>query len=700
MKEGNVMSKRVFNNGKSIRVPFSNDMDKNGAEYNMDKVSHLLDEKISLDQLKQELKKDDMKNSRKRPTTDELKYTKHYHPNESVEIDHLFNLDQSYGFKKNGLEYTKKHHSYRKLKDNEVKNEDGIILKTSAGTVQLNNKIAEKFAHGKKRLKISNKYVTNDKLLNFSDDEAQITYGFANNTQSEKTTIQQSNLFTIGNTLNKENTIAIPIRNHSINNRKPHTIGIFNYSKDNLANANLKKQYPYGEIAMPSNGKTVVEGNYDSYIDWDKTICTKFGDNIDYVIDFDNQEDNLIVPEKYYQTNHNVPRTADEWEYKASLGDERCKEDLPNANIVSNDECRNALTSIDEENLLKPLIKKEGNIMSNETMNYKIDNDSIYTVASNVPHQPVNNMLTLDKLIQEGIIDKSKIPTNNNVFTTNQIPTRKLNDIKSNDKSFWTIVDNITDESHNKKFSIQDEDLYKLSKSLNTNDKVPDEVMQIISQQQENMNTANATYSITSATPYTIDFDKGDNMNKVITFQDDEEFRPVGGNGVNYSPRMHKEPTIFNQKAVHQTAIEQFGPNPVNNFQSSAPNAIAEAKEHAGMTASIALSLKLRDLKVKITEFAKNVNKVDHSIYDAMNNTVFNMLRNVAKIKRRTHHKTTIYELDADCEFMRDLIKTAVQLQYLSPKKGLYNAIVSLTDEIGSLIGGFIKHMKTYEGKK
>ena len=138
----------------------------------------------------------------------------------------------------------------------------------------------------------------------------------------------------------------------------------------------------------------------------------------------------------------------------------------------------------------------------------------------------------------------------------------------------------------------------------------------------------------------------------------------------------------------------------MNNFQSSAPNAIAEAKEHAGMTASIALSLKLRDLKVKITEFAKNVNKVDHSIYDAMNNTVFNMLRNVAKIKRRTHHKTTIYELDADCEFMRDLIKTAVQLQYLSPKKGLYNAIVSLTDEIGSLIGGFIKHMKTYEGKK
>ena len=127
------------------------------------------------------------------------------------------------------------------------------------------------------------------------------------------------------------------------------------------------------------------------------------------------------------------------------------------------------------------------------------------------------------------------------------------------------------------------------------------------------------------------------------------------------------------------------------------PDAIKEAKESGSQTASIALSTKLRDLKTVVTEFAKNVNKIDRNLSDEMNLCIYRMLRGAAKIKRRTHHKSTIYDLDADAEYFRDLVKIAVKLQYLSPKKGLYNRLTSQIDEIGRIIGGFVKNLSKYK---
>ena len=71
------------------------------------------------------------------------------------------------------------------------------------------------------------------------------------------------------------------------------------------------------------------------------------------------------------------------------------------------------------------------------------------------------------------------------------------------------------------------------------------------------------------------------------------------------------------------------------------PDAIKEAKESGSQTASIALSTKLRDLKTVVTEFARNVNKIDRNLSDEMNLCIYRMLRGAAKIKRRTHHKST-----------------------------------------------------------
>lgn len=662
---------RVWHNGRTTRIPFSNDIDSSGAEYDMDKVSQLLDEKISIDSLRQHLKNDDIKNSRKRANNDELKYTQHYHPNEDVHVNHLFSLDKNYSLNTDMDYKLKKDNSQRKLKANENINDDGIVLNTSAGQVQLNNRLAEKFMHGKKRLKVKNQYVRGDDLLNFSDEN------IANKKE--------------GNYMQEENKyITIPVHDRSTNKDTKYKKNEYIIDTTLLnKNDNIKTNYPYGELAMPSNGKTVINGDYDFNIDWNKTICTKFNDTSDDTYQYDlpdisfnqstntcdtlndnlpniskdctvadtnylanNEIDNLAVPEKYYQDNQNVPRTADEWENLNLSGINRFKEALPSANVVSDN---NALTEKDEiniSNVYKTDIDTNKNNINNDLFSFK---DSISAT-------------------QDSIVDYSKLDLTN----------FKIN----------------LDEKYNT-------DIFKLA------------------------NNDNLTYSLYHGK----DKDKlndtnklsNDDINKLNNINDKFEKPTSGliGNGINYSPSMHvnvdndifsNKIDLFNQQKIHQEALKKYGENPVKNNITNVnddllpgiiqtdnltankfEDSITAVKAHAGMTASIALAVKLRDMKELVTEFAKNVNKIDHCVYDQMNDTLFRMLKCVAKIKRKSHHKTTIYELDADCEFFRDLIKTSVKLQYLSPKKGLYGRLVAAIEEIGKIIGGFIKNINKYE---
>ena len=629
------MSKKVFHNGRTLHLQFSNDMDQPGAEYDMNTLSQLLDENISLDELKQQLRDKNLKDSRKRiiNNKDELITKKHYHPNEDVHVNHLFDLDQNYKLEAN--DYKRK--SKRQLKKEEYNDDNGAVLNTSAGPIHINKNLAEKYANGKKRLKIKNQYVTDNQLLTCENDK------------------------------DSNKIINIPVRDRSTsqNYKSNYQVNLNDYT-----NENIKKTFPYGELALPSNGKTVTDNNYISNINWEKAVCSKYGE-------YKNNFNSLIVPEKYYQTNQNIPRTADEWEQLTMQGNNRFKEKLPNANLTFE---QGPSISINDENsvlnekfAIKPITEADTSVCSSTIL------DAANTSKTNKVDTSLSNISLTNPLF--------------NISDTNMI---------NNNYDFITLSDIYKkDENPAIKYSL-DMNMLNNSNTIFTDTYITN--LTNINLSDINLSSTDLSNNLLTNT-YTM---KEDNMNQYI--QDEDGFVQIGnvGNGVNYSPRMHKQkpgtasintsvdPTIFDQKKIHEQQIKEFG----EYKPATQKDVIIEAKNHQGMTAAIALSVKIRDLKELVTEFAKNVNKIDHCIYDQMNETIFRMLKNTAKIKRHTHHKTTLYELDTDAEFFRDLIKLSVKLQYMSPKKGLYGKCVSSIDEIGCIIGGFIKRMDQFENKK
>lgn len=1153
--------KRVLNKGKSIRIPFSNDMDANGAEYDMDTVSRLLDENISLDDLKQQLKTNGIKNSRKRtkqtnslrPITtslvqndikndtvrngtdtnktntasmennnfrnnnleihnhkfannskidkntivdqnDELRYHRHYYPNERVYVNHLFSLDDQFDLNndmtykaKNKKTHSKKKKVSHKLKENERRDNDGLILSTSAGQVRVNNKIAEQFMHGRRRLKIKNQYSSGDDLLNFSDEfntsqdndnniskiamsfdgfnniendannnienNKSIKNAFMNSTSInnmsnnsvstnnvsnhnvsnhnvsngdishndtfiknniEKDNVQiinnivskanlqikginnmatnksanndlqnnmihnsidtrfnninsshvnlskitssqmnQSNLskFNTSNISNESNTNLFtwtvntppPLKNdfdttntHTIQapiTRQPSYIEIpihdrtternnnsqsfYYYNTDttdamNTTKLNFKKNYPYGEVAMPLTGKTVVNGNYDTNIDWNKTICKKFGDTPDtsYIYDADmstrtdieadskndidldklfndinnsindeidneinikinNEIDNEVntnlninfdkslfnktnykwinkfnnanyaisdIPQKSSYKNEVSPNYLYNDEYindtniyrwnstnnidmntntsNISLSADELKKNDINLkmdceknfnidneiqNVINNpsDEIDTVLNKINNDfdnesnnNLYANINWNNIDLISNDNMLFNSDKYPMMDHTSSQYIDTSNNSINLADYINTTIstepIDTAKYPykeldnSSNNAFNNELInmstmmPPLAKNNINnttgitdanainigtinfsglsflapSSLTSSSSLSPNWLNMSSNISDNKSDTSIKFDEIKLNTSDKTDqskinslNNVNTYMSYDLNNLVVPEKYYQTNQNIPRTADEWHEKNIagdvrfkehlpsanvvvnNNALTDQDEERIInsiSIGGKSMNQneidadsfvrinnraSAKSPVAPDFFNQQRIHQAAIQKYGekkPQEVNLDELIMPQTdeITAVKTHAGMTASIALSVKLRDMKELVTEFAKNVNKIDHCVYDQMNDTLFRMLKCAAKIKRRSHHKTTFYELDTDCEFFRDLIKMAVKLQYLSPKKGLYGKLVASIDEIGKIIGGFLRNIDKYDKKK
>ena len=70
---------------------------------------------------------------------------------------------------------------------------------------------------------------------------------------------------------------------------------------------------------------------------------------------------------------------------------------------------------------------------------------------------------------------------------------------------------------------------------------------------------------------------------------------------------------------------------------------------------------------------------------------MWSLLRLVIVCNKRHHKKTTLQELDAELDLMRAQIRLAKQLGWLDFKK--YEQWATLNDEIGRMIGGWIKSM-------
>jgi hypothetical protein len=80
-----------------------------------------------------------------------------------------------------------------------------------------------------------------------------------------------------------------------------------------------------------------------------------------------------------------------------------------------------------------------------------------------------------------------------------------------------------------------------------------------------------------------------------------------------------------------------------------------------------------------------------HVLAAEMRGAMWALLRLIIVCNKRYHKKTTLQELDAELDLLRTQVRMARALGYLDFKK--YEIWAKLNDEIGRMVGGWIKSM-------
>jgi hypothetical protein len=82
-----------------------------------------------------------------------------------------------------------------------------------------------------------------------------------------------------------------------------------------------------------------------------------------------------------------------------------------------------------------------------------------------------------------------------------------------------------------------------------------------------------------------------------------------------------------------------------------------------------------------------------HVLGAEMRATMWSLLRYVVVCNKRYYKKTTLQDLDAELDLLRSQVRLAKNLGYIDFRK--YENWARLNDEIGRLIGGWIKFAAT-----
>lgn len=91
---------------------------------------------------------------------------------------------------------------------------------------------------------------------------------------------------------------------------------------------------------------------------------------------------------------------------------------------------------------------------------------------------------------------------------------------------------------------------------------------------------------------------------------------------------------------------------------------------------------------VAVTHFPRNER---HVLGAQIRNCLWSLLRLIVVCNKRYHKKTTLQEIDAELDLLRSMIRLARDMGYLAFRR--YEHWARLNDEIGRLLGGWIKAM-------
>lgn len=81
-----------------------------------------------------------------------------------------------------------------------------------------------------------------------------------------------------------------------------------------------------------------------------------------------------------------------------------------------------------------------------------------------------------------------------------------------------------------------------------------------------------------------------------------------------------------------------------------------------------------------------------HVLCAHMRETLAQIIKLVVRCSKKYYKKTTLQDIDVELEYYRSLVRKAFVLRYINTKK--YEIWSRHTDEIGRIIGGWIKNVK------
>ena len=81
-----------------------------------------------------------------------------------------------------------------------------------------------------------------------------------------------------------------------------------------------------------------------------------------------------------------------------------------------------------------------------------------------------------------------------------------------------------------------------------------------------------------------------------------------------------------------------------------------------------------------------------HCLVAESKESMLKLLKLVIVCNKKYYKKTTLQDLDVELDVLRSYVRLGFNLHYLPPKK--YDIWLRLNDEIGRMIGGWIKSQK------
>lgn len=81
-----------------------------------------------------------------------------------------------------------------------------------------------------------------------------------------------------------------------------------------------------------------------------------------------------------------------------------------------------------------------------------------------------------------------------------------------------------------------------------------------------------------------------------------------------------------------------------------------------------------------------------HTLAADIKQSMYRLLSLVIVANKKYYKKTSLQELDVELDFLRSMIRMAMQLQFLPFKK--YEIWAGMLNEIGRMIGGWIKSVR------